>query len=455
MHCIMMNTACIQPTPHFGDDALGIDARAIGTALAKGRFLRLSGPKTLDAIAARAAIWAKDFGLAPLFEAVTGDDGALLLHLIPLAEPVRFAVQGKRVMVDFRSSNAGPGYHAAVIALMDELSAQLSIPWQWVASDGQPMDETGYATTRDIAALQRAMAMFVQQITAIATKYAREGSTNQSLCLPAGLGHADPGVCCPLGPVSADTIAAIAVAEGAELDHAGTAFFLWWDMGLTPRVWQNILRGLLWQQATWRMPMTDHDHTTFRRIKRCRDHMVLRGIAVPDDLALAWQELLTCQTTEDAPAATGIGYLKHPVHQQIYASWAMSMPGYALVAANGDSANYEHPGFWLGTQSLNYTLQDASQPIIWLPDFTEPETTPRPGLYCRKTPMRAVDHGGRVQQAMIISPRGSENACLVLTLSSHLDWPFAAFDTWIATVTYTCTDTGTDTGAENTAATLH
>jgi hypothetical protein len=180
----------------------------------------------------------------------------------------------------------------------------------------------------------------------------------------------------------------------------------------------------------------------------------MRGIAVPDDLALAWQELVDCQSSEAAPAITGIGYLKHPVYQQIYPSWAMSMPGYAQVGANGENAAYEHAGFWLGVQSLHITSPDPSKPMDWLPEFTEPETAPRTGLRCRKTQVRDADHGGRVQRAMIISPRGQSNACLVLTLSSHLAWPFAAFDTWIATVT--CPDmAGDDNTAENTGASPH
>ncbi|MGL4319968.1 MAG: hypothetical protein ACRCS3_03825, partial [Paracoccaceae bacterium] len=326
-------------------------------------------------------------------------------------------------------------YHAAAIALMDDLSVHLSIPWQWTASDGQPLDETGFATTRDSMALQQAMGAFLRQIAGIAAHHAADGATSQSLCLPAGLGHHGLGIGCPLGPVSTAAIAAAASAEGDALDRAGAAFFPWWDMGLTPRVWQYMLRGLLWQQASWRMPLTDNDGITFHRIKRCRDHMVMRGIAVPDDLAEAWQELQVCRNSEAAPATTGIGYLKHPVYQQLYQSWAMSMPGFASVSAQGNSAAYEHAGFWLGTQSLTITLQDPSQPLAWLPDFSEPETTPRPGLHCRKTPLRATDNGGHVQQAMILSPRGGQNACLILTLSSHLDWPFAAFDTWIASVT--------------------
>jgi hypothetical protein len=413
---------------------LGIDARAVGTALAKGRFLRLSGKKTLTAIAARAQVWAEGFGIGPLFEATTGDDGALLLSLIPIAEPVSFAIMGSRVLVDFRSSNAGPGYHAAVIALMDDLSAHLSIPWQWTTSDGQPLDDTGFATTRDAAALEQAMAAFLKQIAGIVTQNSMDGLTTQSLCLPAGLGSADLGLCCPLGPVDAKSMASVASAEGAGLAHAAAAFFPWWDIGLTPRVWQNILRGLLWQQATWRMPVADNDDTTFHRIKRCRDHMVMHGISVPDDLAFAWQELLACRDSEAAPPATGIGYLKRPVYQQLYQSWAMSMPGYASVSAHGEGAAYEHAGFWLGTQSLTIALQDPSLPVSWLPDFTEPETSPAPGLRCRKTSLRSADNGGRIQQAMIISPRGNELQCLLLTLSSHLEWPFAAFDTWITTV---------------------
>jgi hypothetical protein len=445
-----MKRACIRPTPDYGDDSLGIDARAIGTAFAKGRFLRLSGPKTLDAIAARAAIWADSYGLGPLFDTGRGGDGALYLYVIPLAEPVCFAIQGQRVMVDFRSSNAGPGYHAVVIALMDDLSTHLSIPWQWTVSDGQPLDETGFATTRDVRALQHATTTFLKQIASIATDYSIRGYTSNALCIPAGLGNPALGVCCPLGPVSAARIAAITVADGAELERAGQAFFPWWDAGLTPLVWQNMLRGLLWQQATWRMPLTDNDHASSRRIKRCRDHMVGQGIAVPDDLALAWQELEACQTSEAAPATTGIGYLKHPVYRHIYASWAMSMPGYASVSANGDNAAYEHAGFWLGTQSLIISSQDPSQQFDWLPEFTEPETAPCIGLRCRKTPVRDADHGGRVQQAMIVSQRGQSNTCLVLTLSSHLDWPFAAFDTWIATVT--CPDLAE---AKKPEATLH
>jgi hypothetical protein len=405
---------------------MGVDAGAVGTALAKGRFLRMSGSETLNAIAARAAEWAKGQGLLPMFDTATAVDGALEVYLIPVAEPMRFRIDGKRVLVTFRSSSGGPGYHVAAIDLLDDLTTHLSIPWVWYAPDGNAWDDTGYSTSRDFATLEKTMTEHVAQIARIATQLSANGPIQLAINVPAGLGFPDGDAAGPLGPLTMTDIQAVT-----------DRFYPWWDAGMTPATMARILRALLWQQATWRMPVNDDDRRVFRGIKRLRDHMVLRGIALPDDLAAAWAEYEACQTSELPPATKGIGYLRHPVNRQIYPSWTISMPGYAAPVVNGDQANFEHAGFWMGTHALIASLPDASQDIKWLPVFDGPETEPRPGLRCRTTDIRpADDKGGRVQQAMLVALHGKEQHCLILTLSSHLDWPFSQFASWVASVVW-------------------
>ncbi len=414
---------------------MGIDATALCTALPRRLLMRMSGPQTLRAIETLTQDWALSQGLGPVCTTAPQPDEKLAVLLVPVADPIVFTASDTRLTAGFRSSNTGPGFHAAVVDLLDHLAEQLKITWGWTATDGTPLDETGFAQTRDFAALQATMAGFLTSLAGVAQQMAATGTQSQGLCVPLGLGHVAGQIGGPMGLFPATwPDDHMALSEPHQL-AAAASFFPWWDAGLTAQTVERLLRAQLWQTAEWRPPVSEQDRRTQAQIAHNRAWLGRLGHPIPADLQQALQEYDHHQTSESPPADNGIGYRKRLIHQQIFSSWSISRPAYAWPVDNGSSAAWEHPGFWLSATSLTIdTTPGTATPFVWPAPYTGPIRDIRPGLSYRLTTPTRDENGQRLQQALIVSPRIGRTELLLVTLSSHLEWPYDRFETWIATV---------------------
>lgn len=415
---------------------MGIDATAVCTALPKGWLSRMSGPKALQAIPKLATNWATTQGLGPLCQTAVLPDGTLQVELVPIAEPLRFTATADRLTASFRSSGMGPGYHRAAVALLDHLAEKMKFSWRWTATDGTPLDETGYGQTRDTAALEAAMLAFLRNLGRIAqTSIMNDEASAVALCIPMGLGRENGKIACPMGYQPQDWAGELSEMDDAALLTEAKAFFPWWDVGLGGATLETLLRALLWQNAEWRLAMSASDQLTLSQIDHLRLRLQALGHPLPQDLQTALRDLEACQLTEDAPAPEGIGYRKQLIYQQIFKSWSIERPGYAWPVENGDNAAWEHFGFWMGAAALTFAPdQIGPTPFLWPKHAVGTETEIRPGISYRLTAVEHSESGGKLQQAFILSKRDDCSQLLVLTLSSHLDWPYEAFPSWIATV---------------------
>ncbi|MDP1661020.1 MAG: hypothetical protein Q8L55_03810, partial [Phycisphaerales bacterium] len=107
--------------------------------------------------------WAKEESLGRFlsFNRCSDPDKTPLLELLlhPSAEAVEFRVSEKRVVVSAKTSTVGPGYHAAVVSIIDEIG-MAGFEWDWTEDDNSSGDETGYSTHRNFSRLQQSMAEF-------------------------------------------------------------------------------------------------------------------------------------------------------------------------------------------------------------------------------------------------------------------------------------------------------
>jgi len=149
-----------------------------------------------------------------------------------------------------RRANAGPGYHAAIVDMLDHLVAKLSLQWDW-QPDGAT-DKAGYATQRDFGAVQTVHERFFLSLMQIAQKTEDGSFIGFAFCTPEGLSFDNGGIRCTLGEQPLDWPARVKAA-GAEGQRAAAAtFFVWWDAAQDAIFWQALLRAQLWQNANWR-----------------------------------------------------------------------------------------------------------------------------------------------------------------------------------------------------------
>ncbi|NTT84676.1 hypothetical protein [Tabrizicola fusiformis] len=412
---------------------MGIDAQAYSRALPKGLVLRLSGRRALETIARGASDWASAQGLGPLFQTQITDDGNLEISLVPVADPVIFTAEHDRITADFRSSNGGPGFHAAVVEMMEHLDRKLDLGWRWTDSEGYDLDETGYARHKDFAALQGSMADFLRGLS---WSVANMPGAGNALCLPLGLGLTGETYNGPLGPQSPAWCAQIPDLSAADLRDRAAEFFIWWDRGLTPATWEGLLRAQLWMNAPWRPACNAADPLTEQQIDHTVARLVALGHPLPADLAEACAEYAALRkATDQVPAPRGIGYRKRLVCHFLTASWTLSLPGYLAPKTDENGSGWEHPAFWLGLKIYELPLDStAGTDISWPASFTSATREIRPGIFSRKS-SRDTHAEGSTQMAVVISQRPGMRHLMLLTLSSHLDWPFDEFDDWIGSIT--------------------
>lgn len=413
---------------------MGIDAQAYSRALPKGLVLRLSGRRALETIAHSASDWASAQGLGPLFQTQITDDGNLEISLVSVADPVIFTAEHDRITAGFRSSNGGPGFHAAVAEMMEHLDRQLDLGWRWTDGEGYDLDETGYARHKDFAALQGSMANFLRGLLSRAV--VNTPGAGNALCLPTGLGLTGEDVNRPLGPQSRAWGAQIPELSEADLLAEAAEFFVWWDKGLTPATWERLLRAQLWMNAPWRPACSAGDTLTEQQIDHTVARLAALGHPLAADLAEACAEYAALRkTTDQVPAPRGIGYRKRLICHFLTPNWTLSLPGYLAPRNDKSGSGWEHPAFWLGLKIYELPLDNtAGTDIAWPASFTSATREIRPGIFSRKS-SRDTDPDGSTQMAVVISQRPGVRHLMLVTLSSHLDWPFDEFDDWIGSIT--------------------
>jgi hypothetical protein len=416
---------------------MGIDAQAFSSDLPMHWFPGKSLSANRKTLENAARSWATSQNLGPLFQLKLVSETAFEIEIVPIADPIHIDFEGKRLVARFRSSNGGPGYHAAAIELLEALGQALSVTWKWVASNGAALDETGYATTRDFPALQYEISAFLGQIcksTAVTEAGANNMVRGLALCVPSGLGHVPGKVACPLGFSPLRWVLEVMEKDGDELLEEAASFFVWWEKGLTPTTWVQLLRAQLWQNAEWRPARSEADLLVRDQIRHSYAQATALGEKLPEDLDQEYLCYLECQSQSEAPAEDGIGYRKYLVWAQVYPSWAMSLPGYLSATDQDGSLCFEHPSLWLGLSALSIEANaEAETGFSWPDRFGGHLFEIRPGITCRKS-LREESDGMTVQSAMIWSMRPNRHRLLIVTLSSRLDWPFEAFDRWIMTV---------------------
>lgn len=100
-----------------------------------------------------------------------------------------------------RRANAGPGYHAAIVDMLDHLVAKLSLQWDW-QHDGAS-DKAGYANQRDFGAVQTVHERVFLSLMQIAQKMEDGSSTGFAYFTLVGLSICRWGHPLPAGRATA------------------------------------------------------------------------------------------------------------------------------------------------------------------------------------------------------------------------------------------------------------
>ena len=227
------------------------------------------------------------------------------------------------VLLRFKSTPAGPGYHQAAVALVDLIAETWSV--KWVNAD--KADSTGYFEHRDVAKLQQSFVEWLHGLCDFALKNPVEGCV--SLDLPHGVRvEADGFFATPMGPRDKNWLEEI-VADTA--NHV-LDYYCWWNTEKDVTYYQGVALLLGWNLVVWHKPQTNKEAQVMADfVMACE-----KAVALQDDIELprqAWVEccrFLGAEIPKEAlkqDAIGSLGYRRGLIHYPIGLGWSLCLPG--------------------------------------------------------------------------------------------------------------------------------
>ncbi len=393
----------------------------------------LSERQILERVDAQARAWATKAGIEGFYDSRFVSDRALSVSLVPAAEPMRFDVSQAGLGAGLRTSNAGPGYHAAAIDLLDDLADSCGLAWDWGQRADRTFDQTGYALTRDFEALQQEHARFLRNLMDASLE---RGDDNGAFCLPWGLGLEEGGLSCPMGIKPLAWRVDVSESKNAARLSLASEFFPWWDRDIDAQFFENMLRCLLWQHVEWRRPESEQEARKVLMIEDAAARLKTLAGRVPAEMRTALKELDAAVRGDVAPTATGIGYRRRPVLRELFDNWHIMLPGTLTeeIADDGGAAHYAGSNVTLRISAI--TVSGTADRPLELPDtVAEAGQVFAHGLSRR---VAAPERDGRhvSQFAVVLHEEQDLLRILMLTLTVANTDDLAMFDTWLDSVRY-------------------
>jgi hypothetical protein len=274
----------------------------------------------------------------------TGDSGEVELTgcLHPAAEPLEFRVRlDGRMIVDVRTTPAGPGYHLFVADLLRELGKDMSIQWSQpppeVSGDDEEdfsCDDTEYYFTRDANSVIVHMNSWLRTLCAVVLEDAAGLKDGYALALPSSCGFKQLDVVnTPLGPRS------VAWLQQTATDPSnGHDFFAWPNRGQNGKYFLGRALAHMWCSVCWRKPVFDGEAALLHKV----DSLLKRAMQLDATLSLPWREWAEirqlggihdslsgriAQFGRRTDGASPIGYRRYDRAVSLSHGWSVRLPG--------------------------------------------------------------------------------------------------------------------------------
>jgi hypothetical protein len=263
-------------------------------------------------------------------------DDLLEYALLPIEEPVCFRIERtgllgrkQRLVVSARTSSAGPGYHAALIAGLDRMAVRGGLKWRETEDE---FDEAGYFANRDFDALQAAHRDFFEALSKMMLEWIDDGRNDIAVSLPLELSSArsviaEP-VATPMGP-----------RDGRFFEQPDPArHFPWWPEALGPDACSGIATALLWCNFAWCAPLAGRDREVGEVALALVEQVAAAGARQAPPVAPAAISALLENEDQVVPATEGIGYRRRLDRQVLPGGWSVGVPGWYVREPQDDGA---------------------------------------------------------------------------------------------------------------------
>ena len=290
----------------------------------------------------------------------------LRLSLVPFETPGTCFIRDGVITLFAPTAGGGPGYHAYVSELADEIAKALGLTWETPAPDRYaPIHyvDYGFFESRDRSVLVQGMCEHLQTIAHQLLDIKDHDRQTARLGLPDSLvpkGGAFAASC--LGEWPRSWFERIADATDGRLRSLAAPFFPWWDDGLSAENLRSFGLALCWTKVRWVEPKSPQETALYQLILECfeRAKTLAPNLELPRDEAIEIYRLLNGQGVVDEPSPHGLGFLRRTVSQPLSGGWMLDLEGYF---ENVSDVGREESVFRFGdrTVTASATLLPGSQ----------------------------------------------------------------------------------------------
>ena len=208
------------------------------------------------------------------------DSNGFRLQLVPFEEDVYGSYENGTLCISAKTNSAGPGYHAYLIDVLDELDV---VPTK-------VYDETKYYEHRDFDLLQKNMMNWLRGLSNQLLEMTASGEYNNlAVCLPIDCvpESSEHLANCPLGYFDIDFF-----EKAVNNVPVGPKFFLWWHKPQDALFFHNTALHLIWCKNNWLPPETDAEHEIIAATLACLEKAYTLNPSLNYPMP-EWKELTT------------------------------------------------------------------------------------------------------------------------------------------------------------------
>jgi hypothetical protein len=275
----------------------------------------------------------------------------------PAAEDVTFSYDDDRLICSAKTSTVGPGYHAYLVEMLEDIGRRCDLPWEW-SDEGEGFgDDAGYHGDRSFDRIQDEMCWWLRAVANSVLDDSRSARHLISMRSNFGLAHADYFAASATGFWDRDFFEKAARRQPDTLHGLAARFFPWWSKNLDARFWRNAALVLMWERLTWSPPENDAQRAVYELTLTClsKARQLDPFTPLPEAEAAEIRALLSKEQAFPIPEQGRIGFRRLDMRRDLAGDWSVVTPGYFYKKNENDTVIYWYGDRFVHGSSLSFT----------------------------------------------------------------------------------------------------
>lgn len=284
-------------------------------------------------------------------------DGTLFSCLHPAAEDVEFCFDGDLLICSAKTSTVGPGYHAYLVEMLEEIGVRCDLPWEWSDEAEGFEDETGYQEDGDFTRTQDEMCWWLRAVANSVLDCSPDSGHLISMRSNFGLAHHDYFAASATGFWERAFFEEAAKRQPHALHALAAQFFPWWNKGLDASFWRNAALVQMWERLPWSPPEDDGQRAAYEAALACLEkaRRIDPSIPVPEAETAEIKALLSGEQAFPIPPADRIGFRRLDMRRSLTGNWTIVTPGYFYEKEEEETVVYWYDDRFIHGSSLSFS----------------------------------------------------------------------------------------------------